>query len=203
MISYNKLAHSVEYNTNGSRVELVGKSDELELIGEGRSAFAFRIQSTDKVLKIFFPTHIHVVDEEVEAYKVLSENPYFPRMYESGNNYLVIDFIEGQTMFNCLTKGIIIKDKHIDEIEKALKLAKVKGLNPSDIHLRNILITKEGNVKVIDVARFRQKHSCSQWKDLKKAYQYYKSIMFPKQLPAFILNFVSYLYKKEWLKLFL
>ncbi|QOY37965.1 hypothetical protein AWH56_010575 [Anaerobacillus isosaccharinicus] len=95
------------------------------------------------------------MDEEEEVYNVLFGNPYFPRMYGSGNNYLVIDFIKGQTLFSCLTNGIPIKDKHIKEIDKALELAKVEGLNPFDIHLRNILITVEGNVKLIDVARFR------------------------------------------------
>jgi predicted Ser/Thr protein kinase len=200
--TYNKLAQSVLYNTSGSKVVLVDKSDNLELIGEGRSAFVFRIQSSNKVIKVFFPTHIHLVDEEVEVYKVLFGNPNFPRVYESGNNYLVIDYIKGQTLFNCLTKGIFIKDKHINEIDKALKLAKSQGLNPSDIHLRNILITEEGNVKIIDVARYRQKHSCSQWNDLTKAYKYYKWMMFPKRLPAFILNFIAFLYKKRWLQLF-
>ncbi|MFN7251547.1 MAG: protein kinase family protein [Anaerobacillus sp.] len=200
--TYNKLAQSVLYNTSGSKVVLVDKSDNLELIGEGRSAFVFRIQSSDKVIKVFFPTHRHLVDEEVEVYKVLFGNPYFPRVYESGNNYLVIDFIKGQTLFNCLTKGIFIKDKYINEIDKALKLAKGEGLNPSDIHLRNILITEEGSVKIIDVARYRQKHSCPQWNDLTKAYKYYKLMMFPKKLPAFILNFIAFIYKKRWLQLF-
>ncbi|QOY37964.1 hypothetical protein AWH56_010570 [Anaerobacillus isosaccharinicus] len=52
--TYNKLAQSGVYNTNGSKVVLVDKSDDLELIGEGRSAFAFKIQFTDKVIKVFF-----------------------------------------------------------------------------------------------------------------------------------------------------
>ena len=40
-------------------------------------------------------------------------------------------------------------------------LARQRGLNPSDIHLRNIFLTDRGEIKVIDVARFGQKKSVS------------------------------------------
>lgn len=203
MRSFSELAQSVNFSKKGSKMMLNEKASELELIGVGRSAFAFRIQSTNKVLKVFFPPFEHIAKEEASIYKALQKNPFYPYMHDSGDNYLVIDYIAGNTLFDCLTKGIAIKAEHIKQIDEALSLARGKGLNPSDIHLRNIIVTPEDRVKIIDVARFRQNKKCSQWDDLKAAYKmFYQHRMFPKKTPEKILNAIAALYKKNLLPSF-
>jgi predicted Ser/Thr protein kinase len=198
--SFSELADSVKYSVKGSRVLLNDKDQSLETIGMGRSAFAFKIKSTDKVIKVFFPQYVHIAREEAEIYNILQGVPYYPALYESGKNYLVIDYIEGHTFFSCLEKGMPITTEHINEVDEALKLARKKGLNPSDVHLRNIFITTEGCVKMIDVARFRQSKTCRQWNDLKAAfYKIYARDLFPKKIPTFLLNLIALLYKKKLL----
>jgi len=194
---YGDLASSVVYTMKGSRVVLAGKDDRLQLIGEGRSAFAFKIRGTDLVLKVFFPPFERIAVEEAAIYKELKGNPFFPTMHESGKNYLVMDYVQGTTLFNCLVKGIPIASEHIKEVDNALQLAREKGLNPSDIHLRNIIVTPEGDVRLIDVARFRQTKKCSQWDDLKIAfYKFYRHKRFPKKVPQYAMNLVAFFYKK-------
>ncbi|ARJ40443.1 serine/threonine protein kinase [Sporosarcina ureae] len=169
----------------------------LQLIGTGRSAFVFRIQSSNKAIKVFFPNFVYIAKEEAEIYLVLKDIHYFPRIYEAGTNYLVMDYVEGDTLFDCLTNGRLITDAHIKEIDYALSLASDAGLNPSDIHLRNILITPDDQVRLIDVARYRQQKDCRQWSDLKKAHrQFYQKHFFWKKVPSSFLNGVAYLYKK-------
>ena len=108
-----------------------------------------------------------------------------------------MDYIEGHTLFECLSTGKIITPNHLKEIDYALSLASKQGLNPSDIHLRNIFITSTGEIKIIDVARFRQKKDCKQWANLKKAYyQLYQKPLFPKRIPAPLLNIIAFHYKK-------
>jgi predicted Ser/Thr protein kinase len=194
---YGDLASSVVYVHKGSKVMLAEKDDRLQLIGEGRSAFAFRIRGTDHVLKVFFPPFESIAAEEAEIYKELKGNLFFPALHGSGSNYLVIDYVQGTTLFNCLVNGIPIASRHIKEVDDALQLAREKGLNPSDIHLRNIIVTPEGDVRLIDVARFRQTKKCSQWDDLKKAfYKFYKHKRFPKKIPEYAMNVVAFFYKK-------
>ncbi|PLT32998.1 serine/threonine protein kinase [Bacillus sp. V5-8f] len=198
MPGYSSLAESVQIGIEKNRAILLQFDESLELIGEGRSAYVFRIRSTNKALKVFFPDHIHVAREEAEIYKILKGIPYYPTLYDSGENYLVIDFIEGKTLFECLVHGIQVSQEQVNEIDHALHLARKEGLNPSDIHLRNILITSDQEIKVIDVARFRQTKQCRQWKDLKSAfYKAYVKPFFPKKIPASILNFIAALYKKS------
>lgn len=200
LISFSELADSVKFSVKGSRVLLNDKDPNLELIGVGRSAFAFKIKSTEKVIKVFFPQYVNIAIEEAEIYKILQGVPYYPALYESGKNYLVIDYIDGHTLFSCLEKGLPITNEHINEVDQALKLARKKGLNPSDVHLRNIFITTEGSIKMIDVARFRQTKKCGQWNDLKAAfYKIYDRHFFPKKIPTLLLNLIALLYKKKLL----
>ena len=196
MKSYQALAETVIISDQNNR--LIQSDDSLTLVGTGRSAYVFRIESSNKVIKIFFPRFVHVAKEEADIYKELQGIDYYPSVYESGTNYIVMDFIEGLTFFECITNGKKITPNHICEVDYALSLARDRGLNPSDIHLRNILITSQGEVKLIDVARFRQKKSCTQWQDIKKAYyQLYYKRLFPKKIPAPLLNSVAFLYKKQ------
>ncbi|NKE06890.1 MULTISPECIES: protein kinase family protein [Mesobacillus] len=197
MNQYEHLANSVVYSIRGSKAALVHKDSSLRLVGEGRSAFAFRINGTNLVLKVFFPQFEKVAAEEAGIYKELAGIPFFPSLHESGRNYLVMDYVRGMTLYQCLANGMPIAAGHIEEVDHALKLAREKGLNPSDIHLRNIIITPDDEVKLIDVARFRQMKQCSQWDDLKSAfYKYYRNERFPKKMPEPAINLIAFFYKK-------
>ncbi|ASN04763.1 serine/threonine protein kinase [Virgibacillus necropolis] len=193
-----ELVNSIKLKIDKNDISILEKDSALEFIGAGRSAVVFKIQSTDKALKVFFPDCTSIAKEEAEIYEILKGNPYFPTLYEAGDNYLLIDYIEGYTLFECLTQGIPLTKSTISETDHALSLARKAGLNPSDIHLRNIILTPEGKIKLIDVARFRQTKDCRQWTDLKKVFfTFYSKSYFPKKFPVSVLNTVAYLYKKN------
>ncbi|MCQ6275635.1 protein kinase family protein [Bacillus sp. V3B] len=199
MTSYNELAHSVTFARRGEKTILTSKHESLEFVGAGRSAFVFKIKSTKKVMKVFFPPFIAVAKEEAQIYQKLQGIEYFPTLYEAGENYLVIDYLCGLTFFECLSKGLVISPRYIEEVDQALLLARHRGLNPSDIHLRNIFLTGDGVIKVVDVARYGQKKECMQWRDLKRAfYRLYNKGFCPKKMPVWLLNLIAALYKKRW-----
>lgn len=200
MSTYQELVNTVIIN---KRNRLISFDKSLQHIGTGRSAFVFKIGSSNKSIKVFFPIYTHIAKEEAEIYNVLQNNPYFPSIYETGINYIAMDYIDGYTLFECLTHGKAITSAHINEIDHALSLASKLGLNPSDIHLRNIFITSNNEIKLIDVARYRQKKDCNQWNDLKKAYrQIYRKFCFSKKVPSLLLNIIAFLYKKRFIPFF-
>jgi predicted Ser/Thr protein kinase len=201
MNSYDELAESVVIRHKANKAKLINHNPSLKLIGAGRSAYVFRIQSTNLALKVFFPTFEYIAKEEAEIYKILEDISYFPHLHGSGKNYIVIDYIEGTTLFDCLRKGIRVSKKHIEDIDHALDMARDRGLNPSDIHLKNLFITSQDTVKLIDVARFRQTKRCSQWDDIKLAFhKFYLSPLFPKRIPSYFLDRISHLYKQQKLQ---
>lgn len=194
MNNYEPLASTVMINKKN---HLISYDDSLQLIGTGRSAFVFRIKSTNKAMKVFFPNFTHIANEEAKIYEMLQNISYYPSIYHAGANYIIVDFIDGYTFFECMTHGKVITSDHIKEIDFALSLASARGLNPSDIHLRNIFLTSTGEIRIIDVARFRQTKDCVQWHDLKKAYRrHYVKTYFPKKISAPILNMIAFFYKK-------
>lgn len=201
MHTYQALADTVIISSKKNR--LIHFDDSLTLIGTGRSAYVFKMKATNIVIKVFFPNFTYIANEEAEIYGILKNISYFPIIYDTGSNYIVMEYIEGQTLFECITNGTIITEAHINEIDYALSLASDKHLNPSDIHLRNILITPNGEIKIIDVARFRQKKDCTQWNDLKNAFHiFYLKRLFPKKIPANLLNIIAFLYKKRLIPTF-
>ncbi|MEA3322394.1 MAG: protein kinase family protein [Bacillota bacterium] len=203
-IAYHQLAESVVFKRTHKNVEVDSYNDQqLTIAGSGRSAYVFKLKNTNKVLKVFYPPFEHLAKREAKIYDKLKGIPFFPVMHDSGQNYIVIDFIEGSTLFECLVMGKHIEENVLEEVDHVILLAKNRGLNPSDIHLHNILITTDGQVKLIDVVRFEQDKHCTQWDDLKRGYhKFYKKRIFPKKLPSKFLLLIAYFYKRDLLNRF-
>ena len=100
MKSFSELAQSVKFGKSGRKTILLEQAEELQLIGRGRSAFVFRIKGSDKVLKVFFPPFGHIAGEESEIYRDLECMKLFPELHDYGENYLLIDLVEGDTLFS-------------------------------------------------------------------------------------------------------
>ncbi|WP_082234587.1 hypothetical protein [Halobacillus massiliensis] len=195
---YKDLADSVKFLVCKRKIELKTYDERLRLIGSGRSAYVFKLPHVQKAIKVFYPPFEHLAKLEAEIYDRLAGSSYFPTLYEVGTNYFVMDYIDGKTLFQCMLEGRRIRRRHIVEVDKAIAFARENDLNPSDIHLHNLLLTKDDTMKVIDVARYKQTKNCTQWKDLKQAFdRYYSRWFFPKKLPAFCLNTISKVYKKR------
>ncbi|MFF5994926.1 protein kinase family protein [Lysinibacillus sp. KU-BSD001] len=195
-MKYQKLAASVVMSKKGRIPKLKSYSEELQLIGIGRSAYVFKVQHEQVALKVFFPHKAHIASEEAAIYRKLPSGNYYPTLYDVGMNYIVIDYLEGHTLFQCLENGIYVCEEKIHAINEALEMAREVGLNPSDIHLKNIIITPKQEVKLIDVARFRQTKKDRQWDDLQKVYfKGYVKSYFPKRIPKLILNCITVIYK--------
>lgn len=198
--NYYQLAKSVVYKQKRGRTEVVRKDPRLTVVGSGRSAYVFRLPSTNLAMKVFYPQFQHLARKEAEVYLKLKGLPNYPKLYDSGENFIIIDYIEGSTLFECLVKGIKLTHEHIFQIERAIMLARKRGLNPSDIHLHNILLLNNNEVKIIDVARFEQVKHCQQWDDMKRVFsRYYIHGFIPKRLPRVLLNLIAYLYKRNLL----
>lgn len=196
-MKYEKLAASVIMEEKGRIPKLKSYDKTLQLIGTGRSAHVFKVQHEQVALKVYFPHKAHLAAEEAAIYKELSSSSYYPTLHDVGANYIVIDYLEGHTLFECLENGLFVSEDKIRDINEALNIARKVGLNPSDVHLKNIIITNKQEIKLIDVARFRQTKKDRQWDDLQKLYfKGYVKSYFPKRIPKFILHSIAAIYKR-------
>lgn len=183
---------------NGEKV--VSYPDELVWIGQGRSAVVFKIPNENQVIKVFYPAYKSLSYLEAEIYNQLSNHEYFPALIDYGEGYLILELVEGITLYDCLVKGIPITVDMIEKVDAVLDFARNKGLNPSDTHLKNIMLTKDGQIKVIDVVRFKQDKESPHWDDLKRAfYSYYQKKYFPVKYPKFFIELIIRLYRRHLL----
>ncbi len=103
-----ELAQLIQLKETGFVCTIEHLPSELDLIGTGRSAFVFRIRGTDRVIKKFYPSFRTLADLEGSIYAQLTDFPTYAQVYEYGADYIVLEYIEGQTLFECLVSGTFI-----------------------------------------------------------------------------------------------
>jgi hypothetical protein len=79
------------------------------------------------------------------------------------------------------------KFRRITGCSNAREFAFGKGLNPRDIHLKNILLL-EGRAKIIDVSEYMKPGNDKRWEYLKEGYRAYYHLIDGKALPYWIIE---------------
>jgi hypothetical protein len=138
-------------------------------IGCGNYAGVFLHESfPEVVVKVYGRNHEELV-KEIEVYKKLGKHEAFSSLHGYGETYLILKKLEGITLFNALIKGVQIPKIAIRDIDNGLEYARSVGLNPFDVHGKNVVIF-EGRGYIVDVSDFYKQGYCHKWDDLKKAY---------------------------------
>ncbi|MFN0223950.1 MULTISPECIES: serine/threonine protein kinase [Paenibacillus] len=163
-----------------------------KLVGAGNYAVVLSHPEYPRlVIKIYAPNR-HGLQEEAEVYRRLGRHPAYSECYHYGGSYLVLRRLEGVTLYDCVRKGIPIPRRVIEDIDEALAYAVARGLNPHDVHGKNVMM-KDGRGMVVDVSDFLKTDACTMWTDLKKAYhRFYLRVPLLHRIPVpdFVMNAV-------------
>ncbi|MEH7414179.1 serine/threonine protein kinase [Neobacillus drentensis] len=166
------------------------RSHSWRTIGCGNYAGVFFHSSyPDLVVKVYGRNH-EELEKEIGVYKKIGSHKSFSRLYAFGENYLILKKLEGITLFNALIKGVQIPKVVIEDIDHGLEYARSVGLNPFDVHGKNVVMF-EGRGYIVDVSDFYKQGYCQKWDDLKKAYhKIYRPFLF-KYHPPIPFTFVD------------
>lgn len=182
------------YDNNPVMVKCV--SDILKCVGVGTDAAVFNIEGNNKyVYKVFSDDKLEKMEMEKKVYEMLGEATFFPIYYGSGSNYLILSYEKGETLYDCLLKGIYIPSQVIADVEEAREYALSKGLNPRDIHLKNILLF-EGRGKLLDVSEYLKEGNDLRWDYLKKGYEEYYYLIKGREIPLWLIETVRKWYNQ-------
>jgi len=144
----------------GDKVEVIHNPTSYPLIGRGNQGAVFKI-SPDQCVKIF-PKPMHA-QRESEALKAAQGSPIVAKLYEAGENYIIMEYIEGPSLQEYLkSKGKIKEDitKKILFLIEEMKRLKFTRL---DSRLKEIIVTKQGELKMVDlVNHFTKKYEIPQ-----------------------------------------
>lgn len=188
---------SISSNPNNEPVSIHGYSNHLRCIGIGTDAAVFQsIDVPAYVFKIYADDKVPKIQIEEKVYGILGSSLYFSRCFGSKDNYLVLSFEEGITLYDCLLQGISIPKQVIKDVQHAREYVRQKGLNPRDIHLKNILL-QNGRAKIIDVSEYIQPGNDLRWEHLKKAYDNYYHLIEGKPVPLMLIETIRKWYNQR------
>ncbi|MDF2959814.1 MAG: serine/threonine protein kinase [Paenibacillus sp.] len=141
------------------------------------------------VVKVYAPGRPGL-EEEAEVYRRLGQHPAYSECYHAGDTYLILRRLSGITLYNCVLKGVPIPGQVVEDIDAALDYARSKGLNPHDVHGKNVML-QDGRGVVVDVSDFLKEEPCYMWDDLKKGYnRFYVPFFRHIKVPAWMLTAV-------------
>lgn len=155
-----------------------------QVLGTGNYAAVFSRQDyPQQVVKVYAPD-LSGFEEEIAVYRRLGNHPAFSECLYAGTNFLVLKRLSGITLYDCVQQGLSIPKQVIQDIDQALDYARKQGLNPCDVHGRNVMMW-EGRGLVVDVSDFLHQGTCPKWQHLKQSYYWlYCPIIRPLRLPV-------------------
>ncbi len=182
---------------NNEPVTITGDDDDLKCIGVGTDAAVFQSVSVPAyAFKLYAKDKVHKVKVEANVYRVLGESSFFPTCFASYDEFLVLSYEEGKTLFDCILQGIHIPAQVVNEVEDAREYVRYKGLNPRDIHLKNILL-QSGRTKIIDVSEYTLPGNDFRWEHIKKGYEQYYHLIDGKSVPFWLVQTIRKWYNQQ------
>jgi putative serine/threonine protein kinase len=139
-----------ENNSDGNRKISKKELEGYSLIGDGKDGEVYQLTS-DKCVKYFFK--IETQQKELEALQIGQSSPVIPRLYEYGENYIVMEYVNGISLARHLKREKQITEDLTEKILLMLDELKALGFTRWDAEVRHILINENGELKVIDHKR--------------------------------------------------
>lgn len=175
-------------NPDNEPVTIEGVAEGLRCVGVGTDAAVFQpLSAPDYAFKLYAEGKKDKLQAEAEVYRKLGASPLFTACFGATDRFLVLKFEEGPTLFDCLLQGIHVPEQVIRDVEEARGYVRGKGLNPRDIHLKNILL-QDGRAKLLDVSEYIKPGNDFRWEHLKKAYEEYYPVFDGKPVPFWLLD---------------
>jgi hypothetical protein len=187
----------IEANPDNQPVSVVSVPPPLTVVGTGTDAVVVRHPDFPRLaFKVYAEGRSQSRENEYAAYRRLGRSPYFPVCYGKGSFYLVLSYEEGPTLYDCLVKGIPIPEQAIDDVEKARDYARQAGLNPRDIHLKNVLL-QQGRAKLLDVSEYVKPGNDGRWDHLVQAYRKFYPLIAGRKIPVWLIEMVKKTYYRQ------
>ena len=164
----------------------------LRVLGSGTDAIV--VQHPDcpeRAFKIYAPETVGCLVDEYVAYEQLAGSPYYASCLGKGDFYLVLTYEPGPTLYDCLVQGIPIPASAMDDVEAARTYARLVGLHPKDVHLKNVLLQGE-RARVLDVSKYVAPGDDDPvWDQLAQGYRRVYRLIRGRRIPVWLMELVK------------
>lgn len=133
--------------TKGEKSLFINNPTNYPLIGMGAQGAVFKL-SEDKCVKIY-PDPLKAKMEQ-EALKAGKNLEFFPKVFDTGENYVVMEYFNGPTLKEYLRNSTYIPEEITKKLIHILKELKKAKFTMIDAPLRHIFVQENEELKVID-----------------------------------------------------
>ncbi|MFD4930161.1 hypothetical protein ACFWMS_14735 [Peribacillus butanolivorans] len=142
--------------TKGEKSLEIHNPTTYSLIGMGAQGAVFKL-AEDKCVKIYSdPVQAKMEEEALKAGQHL---PFMPVVYDTGSNYIVMEYFNAPTLKEYLRNCTYIPDSIVKKLLYILKELKQAKFTMIDAPLRHIFVLGNEDLKVIDhVNSFKRMH---------------------------------------------
>lgn len=142
--------------TKGVKTLVIDNPTTYPLIGMGSQGAVFKL-TEDKCVKIY--TDELQAKMEVEALKAGQHLSFFPKVYKTGANFIVMDYFNAPTLKEYLRNCTYIPESITKKLLNVLREMKKAKFTMVDAPLRHIFVLKNEELKVVDhVNAFKRQH---------------------------------------------
>nr|WP_309101258.1 AarF/UbiB family protein [Fredinandcohnia onubensis] len=136
---------SISVSRTRNKTLKIHNPTNYKLIGQGKQGAVFQL-TPQRCVKIFALSK--QAKREREIIKQLEGLPFMPKVFETGENYIVMEYVEGVPLDLYLKEKKVLDPSLTIQILSLVK--EMKPFNKTDIEYRHILVTKDGELKKID-----------------------------------------------------
>ncbi|MEH7373455.1 AarF/UbiB family protein [Neobacillus drentensis] len=155
--------------TPGKPVQVQANPTAYPLIGKGLQGAVFKL-SEDRCVKIY-SKQIYCLREKQVLQQTGEKTAILPKVYETGENYIIMEYLTGPSLQEFLEKSKTISEDLTIEIINLIKELRSLQFMRIDFSLRHSIYDKNGKLKIIDhVNSFKIQRSFPKrlFKDLKQ-----------------------------------
>lgn len=127
---------------------IVENKSNYPLIGKGAHGAVFKVDE-DKCVKIYVDKSY--CKSESKVYTIAQNSPIVPRLYEVGENYILMEYVNGLSLDEYLKKKGRVSSRIAKQMVFMIREMERLGFTRIDSALRHILLDKYKNLKVIDI----------------------------------------------------
>lgn len=134
-----------QINNRNYRYQIEG----FEYISKGCDGVVFKYKN----YAIKLPINSDFFDcNDIVFYPLVKEISSYPTLYAGNKEILITEFIEGNIIANCNEEDFLLcKNDCLDIFFSDLKKVLDKNIGYYDLHDENIILNKEGYLKIVDV----------------------------------------------------
>lgn len=125
----------------------INNPTNYELIGKGVQGAVFKL-SEDRCIKMYAKErHCR---RESDALNAGKDSSIVPMVFEVGANYIVMEYIKGQSLKNYLKGVRSISEPIAKQLVFIFKEMKRIGFTRIDASIRHFIVTDDGEIKIVD-----------------------------------------------------